>query len=83
MKPGGPDTITTTAARRRGRHVLDAPVYPAGVSGFEPFGASHSGGVNLAFCDGSIHTISNDIDLQVHRDLGDRADGNPVDLTDL
>jgi hypothetical protein len=30
----------------------------------------------MAYCDGSIHTVNYEIDWQVHRDLGDRADGN-------
>ena len=35
----------------------------------------------MAFCDGSVHTIGYDIDWQVHRDFGDRADGNPTDTS--
>jgi prepilin-type processing-associated H-X9-DG protein len=62
--------------------IPDAPAYPAGVNGHEAFGSPHSGGMNMAFCDGSIHTISFDIDWQVHRNLGDRNDGNPVTLPD-
>jgi prepilin-type N-terminal cleavage/methylation domain-containing protein/prepilin-type processing-associated H-X9-DG protein len=57
--------------------IVDAPAYPANINGQDAFGSSHSGGLNMAYCDGSIHTISYDIDWQVHRDLGDRADGNP------
>lgn len=57
----------------------DAAEYPAGVPGHQAFGSPHAGGVNMAFCDGSIHAIGFDIDWQVHRDLGDRADGNVVD----
>jgi prepilin-type processing-associated H-X9-DG protein len=70
----------------------DAPTYPplpAGITGtpdtvvargIASFGSPHSGGMNIAFCDGSIHTISYDVDWQVHRNLGDRNDGNPVTL---
>jgi prepilin-type N-terminal cleavage/methylation domain-containing protein/prepilin-type processing-associated H-X9-DG protein len=47
------------------------------------FGSVHSGGMNMAFCDGSVHTISYDIDWQVHRDLGDRADGNATDTSGM
>jgi prepilin-type N-terminal cleavage/methylation domain-containing protein len=42
------------------------------------FGSAHSGGWQVAFCDGSVDTISYDIDWQVHRDLGNREDGNVV-----
>ncbi|WP_428306242.1 DUF1559 domain-containing protein [Lacipirellula sp.] len=56
--------------------LLDAPEYPAGVNGQDAFGSAHAGGLNMAYCDGSIHTVNYDVDWQVHRDLGDRADGN-------
>jgi prepilin-type processing-associated H-X9-DG protein len=70
--------------------IADAPEYPAASigangqqNGQSAFGSPHAGGVNMAFCDGSIHTVSYDIDWQLHRNLGDRADGNPVDLGGL
>ncbi len=44
------------------------------------FGSSHPGGVNFVMCDGSIQTISFSIDPDVHRRLGNRADGTPVDV---
>ena len=34
---------------------------------------AHSGGMNMALCDGSVQTIRYDIDWQVHRDMGNRA----------
>jgi prepilin-type N-terminal cleavage/methylation domain-containing protein/prepilin-type processing-associated H-X9-DG protein len=59
----------------------DTPEYPANVPGHDAFGAAHAGGVNMAYCDGSIQTVNFDIDWQVHRDLGDRADGNIASST--
>ena len=56
--------------------LLDAPEYPANIPGQDAFGSAHAGGVNMAYCDGSIHTVNYEIDWQIHRDLGDRADGN-------
>ncbi len=40
----------------------------------------HPGGVNVGFCDGSVHFISNSINLEVWRRLGSRDDGKPVGL---
>jgi prepilin-type N-terminal cleavage/methylation domain-containing protein/prepilin-type processing-associated H-X9-DG protein len=47
------------------------------------FGSAHSGGWNVAFCDGSISFVSYDIDWQIHRDLGNREDGNVTDVSNL
>lgn len=44
------------------------------------FGSAHSGVWQVAFCDGSVQSISYDIDWQVHRDLGNREDGNPTNI---
>jgi prepilin-type N-terminal cleavage/methylation domain-containing protein len=40
------------------------------------FGSAHPGGWQVAYCDGSVATVSFDIDWQVHRDMGNREDGN-------
>jgi prepilin-type N-terminal cleavage/methylation domain-containing protein/prepilin-type processing-associated H-X9-DG protein len=45
------------------------------------FGSAHSGNFNMAMCDGSVQSVSYDIDWQVHRDLGNRQDGNVADLS--
>lgn len=52
---------------------------PADITHLERFGSAHSGVCLMAFCDGSVHGISFDIDWQAHRDLGNREDGNVVD----
>ena len=43
------------------------------------FGSSHAGGLNMAFCDGSVHIIPYEIDYRVHLLLADRRDGQSFD----
>jgi len=39
------------------------------------FGSAHAAGVNMAFCDGSVHLISYTIDAETFRCLSNREDG--------
>ncbi len=50
-----------------------------GLTTFRSFGSNHSGGAQFVFCDGSVHILNYDIDLEVYRRLGDRSDGLTVD----
>jgi prepilin-type N-terminal cleavage/methylation domain-containing protein/prepilin-type processing-associated H-X9-DG protein len=42
------------------------------------FGSPHTGICNFVFCDGSVHSIPVNIDIEVLRRLADRADGQPI-----
>jgi prepilin-type processing-associated H-X9-DG protein len=44
------------------------------------FGSAHSGGLNMAMCDGSVHFLSFDIDPDAHRVLAVRLDGGTAEL---
>jgi prepilin-type N-terminal cleavage/methylation domain-containing protein/prepilin-type processing-associated H-X9-DG protein len=52
--------------------------------GFIPnFGSPHPAVCNFVFCDGSVHGISYDIDLETHRRLCNRRDGLGIDNSKL
>jgi prepilin-type N-terminal cleavage/methylation domain-containing protein len=47
------------------------------------FGGPHPGTWISVFCDGSVHSLSYDMQPLIHRDLGNRQDGNIVDASYL
>jgi prepilin-type N-terminal cleavage/methylation domain-containing protein len=47
------------------------------------FGSAHPTTWQMSFCDGSVHTLSYDIDPVLHRRLGNRRDGLVVDKSKL
>ncbi len=44
----------------------------------QAFRSQHAGGAQFAFCDGSIHFLSESIDYLTYQKLGDRRDGLPI-----
>jgi prepilin-type processing-associated H-X9-DG protein len=44
------------------------------------FGSRHPGGANFAFVDGSVHFISENVNLALYRLLGQRASGQPKEI---
>ena len=78
---GGDDQMIYTGfTNDNGRSVFKAPVLD--VPDFvqqESFGSSHPAGINMSFCDGSVHMIPFAVDLETHRRLGIRNDGLPIE----
>jgi hypothetical protein len=57
-----------------------APPLPDSLADWtERFGSNHPATCQFVFCDGSVRAISFDIDARVHRWLGNRQDGTPID----
>lgn len=54
--------------------LVDTP----GISLEDRFGSAHSQVWQAVMCDGSVHTLSYDIDVVVHRRMGNRKDGEPT-----
>jgi prepilin-type N-terminal cleavage/methylation domain-containing protein/prepilin-type processing-associated H-X9-DG protein len=52
----------------------------SGVNEYDSFGSAHANGVNFVMCDGSVRTIPFSISAAVHANLGNRQDGESVDI---
>jgi prepilin-type processing-associated H-X9-DG protein len=47
------------------------------------FGSAHLDGFQMAFCDGSVKLMSFSLDPTIHKYLGNRKDGHPIDAKKL
>lgn len=56
------------------------PMHDQRVTESTIFGSAHASGFQMALCDGSVRSLSFEMDGLVHRHFGDRADGNSVEL---
>jgi len=65
------DTSSNTIGADELNRVLD---------GLSAFGSSHAGGAQFVFCDGSVKSISYDVDREMFRRLGSIDDGEVVNL---
>jgi prepilin-type processing-associated H-X9-DG protein len=43
-----------------------------------PLGSAHAGGINVVFADGSVGTVSYDVNLETFNQLGNRYDGEVI-----
>ena len=68
--------ITTVIHRINERNVNASGVPLFGCS--KPLISAHTGGVNIAFADGSVHFLSESLPIPVLKNLADRSDGNVV-----
>lgn len=63
------------------RFVAQAPMQDTrGLETWYPFGASHAVSFNMAFCDGSVRSIAYTISPTTHQRLGNRRDGQTIDI---
>jgi prepilin-type N-terminal cleavage/methylation domain-containing protein/prepilin-type processing-associated H-X9-DG protein len=62
-------TIITTTACNSGQTVDQCQL------GRNLWGSAHSGAFNMVFCDGSVHGVPYNIDVNVHKSLAARNDG--------
>ncbi len=54
---------------------ITPPIHDGKYTQTERFGSAHSSSCHFAFCDGSVQSISYEIEGSVHRQLGNRRDG--------
>ena len=61
------------------RWVLSPPRPDGSEPDMRIFGSAHAAGCHFVLCDGAVRLIQYSIDPEVHRRLGNRQDGLPID----
>lgn len=62
------------------RWTIDPPLRHNDGSEVRRFGSAHSGGCHFVLCDGTVRQVSYSIDRNLHRNLGNRMDGNVTEF---
>ncbi len=70
----GPDALGTVETYQP-RQDMDLNLGGGANPALYAFGSPHAGSMNMAMCDGSVQSISYDIDPLIHRFLANRMDG--------
>lgn len=61
----------------------DNAILDNSIPGYVRFGSAHASGLNMAYCDGSVHFVGYDIAADVHFRAGHRSDdGSPLESLD-
>jgi prepilin-type N-terminal cleavage/methylation domain-containing protein len=82
------DNLRSTHCWVPGKENVGPPLWPAipdtpGLEYTWSFGGPHAGGWMALFCDGSVHFMSYDMPALNHQRLGNRLDGENIDLGQL
>ncbi len=75
------DIVRSTGIPPKHDEAVPAALYGQNFNDFITFGSAHTSGINSVFGDGSVRTISYDIDRNVFNYLGNRNDGQVVDTS--
>ena len=67
-----------------GRTTCEAPMRDRwGYADWYPFGSAHPNAANFVLCDGALISVNYSVNAEVFRRLGTRAEGLPVDMSQL
>jgi prepilin-type N-terminal cleavage/methylation domain-containing protein len=77
------DTVRSTGVKPKRDHAIPAADYNIGKywQDYITFGSAHSAGIQAVFGDGSVHSISYEIERDVFNKMGNRVDGQTFDAS--